>query len=254
MDRSTATIYTAYFDILGFNHQQLVVCKSCRYCVIPNHIAGHLKSAAHKATSKLADTIQDQLIDLSDQLNLINLQDLLDLPDQLDRPIDQLASYSGYRCRYCTYSAIAKTAVQQHRNRVHPEHRIKRGGFKDRGSNDQHEISAQIQRFFQSGPRSSYISIRSDPNRSDETTSNPPRDQQIDAIANLLASSQQTFAEDLADQISGGPELGTEDSGFLRTTGWHRLVSDRVRGSDLSDLFDPPRILPIHGYQQIYLN
>ena len=66
---------------------QVVVCKQCRVCVWPSHIARHLRGGQHKASKKEAEVVADEI---STWQGVQHHPTEFELPKNIQQPISQI--------------------------------------------------------------------------------------------------------------------------------------------------------------------
>ena len=154
----------------------LLICKECRFALIPSRIDRHFSKNPHKLKPNIRTQIETY-ISQSNSDNLVTnnqeirstIQRFLNSFDQTS-VIPELAIYSdGLGCSYCSYISRSRRPIQDHYKDVHDWENPRIRGRKKRSTeNDPWETNVPCQQFFKSEPGKGYFrvnSIRASPSR-----------------------------------------------------------------------------------------
>lgn len=95
---------------------RVLVCKSCRYAVQPNHIAAHLRSDQHRLSRQQSQEIADRY----GSYDLANPQTELIAPESVISPIEHLPIYrDGLSCNHCHFVCRSRDWILRHQRQVH---------------------------------------------------------------------------------------------------------------------------------------
>lgn len=177
-------------------HQEtgLVICKECKFALIPSRINSHFSGSPHRITPKIRHQIEndisniDNLVTQEDQIE-IRIEQFLSSFDH-SHSIPELAIYSnGLACPHCFYVSRSITPIKKHLKDIHNwENPQKNGQRKKKSDKDPWKSNTLCQQFFQFSPGNQYfrvnsiraspkeVSIRPRVERSRESSSNVSQD------------------------------------------------------------------------------
>ena len=154
----------------------LLICKDCKFALIPSRINTHFSNNPHKLKPEIRSQIEnyisqsnsDNLITSDQEISSI-IERFLNFFDQTPI-IPDLAIYSdGLGCSYCSYISRSERSIQNHYKDIHNwENPRIRGRKKKFKNDDPWEHNVPCQQFFKSEPGKRFFrvySIRASPSR-----------------------------------------------------------------------------------------
>ena len=128
---------------IQFNHSQtevidvfehlrsyrIVVCKKCKYAVMPGHVEVHLAGSNHRMPTAMRKKIQQEIAELPGLIRSDTELERLRLPSNLLKPLDCLTTYAnGRKCELagdddeediCGYICRDRSGMQRHCRQQH---------------------------------------------------------------------------------------------------------------------------------------
>ena len=161
-------------SIIIHHRTGLLICKDCKFAIIPSRINKHFRDSPHKLRPHIRSQIKnyfshiDNLVTHNHQIKS-RIQTFLQSFNQTSS-ISNLAIYSdGVTCSYCSYISRSRRSIQDHLKEFHDwENPRIRGRKKRPNENDPWQTNVSYQRFFKFGPGSDYFRVnsnRASPNR-----------------------------------------------------------------------------------------
>lgn len=220
----------------------VLLCKPCGYAVPPTALATHISNhhlidACNAATSSLASSksrkpaklLADYLCERFQLLDPATAK--IPTPPSTDPPISDLQLHRGYQCTRCKFIRLrTKTALKQMGTHFN-QHRLlprKKGGRQERIADIPEEDKGPAfqeiycQRFFVSGPQSSFFTVNV-PNQVQELVKSRPQghaDVYRALVDEQLAAGN--CKHDVQAQIYNSQVSKTEVSPWLEMTRWPR--------------------------------
>jgi hypothetical protein len=142
---------------------RLWICQSCRYAVSPSHTISHLENKHRQhAAAKTLPQRQEALKEMLKRLWFNNAKETVHFPPPSSLPVPGLPIYKGHGCPSCSFVAPSMEAVQSHSRKRHPD--VLRNPRGQPSPSRPHVRRPQYwavncQRFFASGPGSSYFMV-----------------------------------------------------------------------------------------------
>ena len=152
------------------NSTGLLICKECKFAIIPSRVHSHFTGAPHYLSPIIRSdiTIYISQIDISNLVTtesqiISTLKDFLSSFDTTSSFISKLAIYNdGLACPYYLYISRSIRPIENHLKENHDwvNNRI-RGRKKRLNENDPWTINVPCQQFFKSRPGNEYFRVNS---------------------------------------------------------------------------------------------
>ena len=218
---------------------KVVICKQCRVCVWPSHVAGHLRGGQHKTSSQDAEAVADQI---STWQGVEHYPSQFVLPETIQMPIPEIPLWEhGERCQVepdCRVIGRNRASIRRHWHKKHPEFCVdgRRGGSsraQGRAAEARYAKGArqvQCQRLFAQGPHSQYIEVQRPEEAAPEQVHAGTAERAIDRAWQKANIYWESMREKQNDTIQAGQT--DEVNPWLKRTGW----IEYLEGCDRKDL------------------
>ena len=186
-------------SIIIHHKTDLLICKDCKFALIPSRINKHFRDSPHKLRPHIQTQIKnhfshiDNLVTYNHQIKS-RIQIFLESIDQTSS-ISELAIYSN-KLAYSYYSYISRSRrpIEDHLKAYHNwENPRIRGRKKKSNENNPWEINISCQRFFKFEPRLDYFRVNSNRASSNRVSIEPS----IEISRERDSSSSESDKEDL---------------------------------------------------------
>src|SRR6186713_1535079 len=220
------------FDCI--QRHRIIVCKSCKFAVLPSHLNAHLASAKHRFSKAERVKIQQQIAAWPGLLqNEADLNHLF-IPRDIPEPFEHITKYiDGKKCNFsdsegrkCNYICRDRSIKQRHCRDQHQwTNDWKRGENKENRQRAGRTIDrpwkegVHCQRFFTHGPKQQYFEVqRPETEQADEEDA---ADKWAQAKAELKQRWQSV--KEAEQRVVQEGEFD-EVNAWLERTGWHRYL------------------------------
>jgi len=214
----------------------VIVCRKCRYAVLPSRLDTHLASPKHRVEARRRAEIGQEVGTWTGLLR--NEADLERFHVPRDSPpaFEALETHqNGRRCRTCPYIACTNQGIQQHCRDQHQWVNPWRSGVK---SADRRRAGQSLerpwvedvvcQRFFVTGPRQEYFEVQPADRLADDDEAPQATQSKWDQARRQLtqswnavqAAQERTIREGQPDEVNP----------WLERTGWASLYGSRPSG------------------------
>ena len=152
---------------------RIIVCKRCKYAVLPSQIDAHFASKPHKADKKERQRIAEAVAEINGLIeNEEALKSEFVFPVATSTPIAALAQpkKNGLQCTFetagqtCQYICCTVERMQKHCWEEHGWKSKQKGGRPKKNSNRDNQVpwrtSVHCQRFFIQGHKSGYFEVQ----------------------------------------------------------------------------------------------
>ena len=154
-------------SIIIYHETGLLICKDCKFALIPSRINKHFRDSPHKLRSHIRTQIEnyfshiDNLVTYDHQIKS-RIQIFLESINQTSS-ISELAIYSNeLACSYCSYISRSRRSIEDYLKAYHDwENSRIRGRKKKSNENNSWEINISCQRFFKFGFELDYFRVNS---------------------------------------------------------------------------------------------
>jgi hypothetical protein len=216
---------------------RIIVCKTCKYAVLPSHIDAHFATKPHKLDKQERQRIVAEVAEINGLINNETLQSEFPFPPATSQPIAALGEpeTNGLRCIACQYICCAVRQMRTHQWEAHQWKSKQKGGRPRRRASDDNNLvpwrtDVHCQRFFVHGYKSGYFEVQQ---RETTPTANQPgiasRADQFKAAKRELEEALRK-AEMEERQVIKEAEEAREPNPWLRRVGWaaHLAGLDRT--------------------------
>ena len=164
-------------DYITFHRETgLLICKDCKFALIPSRINRHFSKNPHKLKPQTRSEIENYISQLNSNNLITSDSEIRPIIERFLNSFNQtpiipdLAIYSdGLSCSYCSYISRSRRPIQDYYREIHNWENPRVRGRKKKSKNDdpwEHNVSCQ--QFFKSGPGKQFFrvySIRASPSR-----------------------------------------------------------------------------------------
>jgi hypothetical protein len=223
---------------------QIIVCKECKYAVLPIYIDTHFTTKPHNLSKKewqeIAEEVEkiDRLIDDEETLR----QSKFTFPPAMSQPIAALekAKKNGLQCTACQYVCCTLQGMWIHQWEDHQWKSKQKGGWPKKKASDRNQqvlwrADVQCQRFFIQGHKSGYFEVWKA-----ETTSRTDPEPGIASWADQFKAAKQELETALREaeaekrRVIKEAEEAWEPNPWLCRVGW----TAHLAGLDRTELWE----------------
>lgn len=225
---------------------QILICKPCQYAVSPSRFVGHVWSRHRNVAGfqSKKEIVAALAMAKRDYLWKNAGSESISVPPAKSRPFPLLPIHKGYRCLRCTHVCTSQKSISAHVNGEHADLRRSRGQhtLAQRQENQVHPRweATFCQRFFVSGPQSSYFCI-SPPAPSESL----PTSERFNPNSSLAA--EDSIRAQIEDQL---------EQHIKETKEWHHTIPDTATAAEVSPWLEMtrwPKYLGGHDFAQLAL-